>query len=82
MVHAIQFRWVVVAELDRPGRADRQRVIIRVGTRLHANIKPYVVESREGPVEVADLRFEDGSVARAVQFAAFRFLDGARSRKA
>ena len=80
MVHAIEFRWVVLAEVDRPEYAYPQRVVIKEGTRLSAHIRPYVAESADGPVEVADLRMEDGSVARAVRFAAFRFLDGANSR--
>jgi hypothetical protein len=33
------------------------------------------VETRRGPVEVADLVLEDGSMARAVRFATFRFID-------
>jgi hypothetical protein len=82
MVHMIEFRWVVLADIDRPEFAFPQRVIIKEGTRLHAEIKPYVAESSDdGPVEVADLTLEDGSVARAVRFAAFRFLDGSPRRK-
>jgi hypothetical protein len=80
MVHAIEFRWVVLAEVDRPEYAYQQRVVIKEGTRLHAQIKPYVAESPDGPVEVADLYMDDGSVARAVRFAAFRFLDGVKRR--
>jgi hypothetical protein len=82
MAHAIEFRWVVLADLDRPEYAYQQRVVIKEGTRMHAQIKPYVVESPDGPVEVADLLLDDGSVARAVRFAAFRFLDRAKSHKA
>ena len=82
MVHAIEFRWVVLADVDRPEYAYPQRVVIKEGTRLFAHIKPYVAQSPDGPVEVADLHLDDGSVARAVRFAAFRFLDGAKSRKA
>ena len=82
MVHAIEFRRVVLAEVDRPEYRYQQRVVIKRGTRLHARIKPYVAESPDGPVEVADLYIDDGSVARAVQFAAFRFLDGATGRNA
>ena len=42
-------------------------------------LKPYVLESAEGPLEVADLFLRDGSIARAVRFAAFQFLDEQRS---
>jgi hypothetical protein len=75
MTHRVEFRWLVLAEVERPEYAYPQRVIIKEGTRLTAHIRPYVVESPEGPVEVADLYLEDGGIARAVRFAAFRFLD-------
>src|SRR5882724_5460304 len=81
MMHRVEFRWVVLAEVDRPEYAYPQRVVIKEGTQLLAKIKPYVAESPEGPIEVADLHLEDGSLARAVRFAAFRFLDGSQPRK-
>lgn len=81
MAHAIEFCWIVLAELDRPEYAYPQRVVIKEGTRLQAHIKPYVAESPDGPIEVADLHLVDGSVARAVRFAAFRFLDGGNAAK-
>jgi hypothetical protein len=80
MTHRVEFRWLVLAEVDRPEYAYPQRVVIKEGTRLLAGIEPYVTESPDGPVEVADLQLEDGSVARAVRFAAFRFLDGTTHR--
>ena len=42
---------------------------------MSAQIRPYVVETKQGPVEVADLFLEDGSVARAVRMATFSFID-------
>ena len=81
MVHAIEFRWSILAEMERPEFTYPQRVVIKEGTRLNARIKPYVAESPEGPIEVADVYLSDGSVARSVRFATFRFLDGASSRK-
>jgi hypothetical protein len=52
-----------------------ERVQIRNGDRLPAQIKPYVVETAEGPIEVADLFFEDGTATRQVPFAYFAFVD-------
>lgn len=75
MYHSIQFRLKSVAELETPGKPHLERVVIQPGTRLHVQIQPYVVESERGPVEVADLFLEDGSIARAVRFATFTFLD-------
>jgi hypothetical protein len=51
-------------------------MLIRPGTCLQAQIKPYVVETENGPVEVADLFFADGTSAHRVPFEAFSFVDG------
>ena len=53
----------------------RGRLLIPKGARRQAQIKPYVVESAEGPVEVADLFLEDGTATRGVRFACFSFVD-------
>jgi hypothetical protein len=75
MYHNIEFRLKGIAELETPGRLHLEQLVIKPGTRLHAEIKPYVIESKSGPVEVADLLLEDGSVARGVRFASFSFID-------
>jgi len=75
MYHTIVFRAHGLVELEMPGKARLVQVLMKVGVRVRAKIKPYVVESAQGPVEVADLFSEDGSVARAVRFAFFRFVD-------
>jgi hypothetical protein len=75
MYHTIEFRVPGLAELEVRGSDRLTQVYIDRGTRVRAQIKPYVVESNEGPIEVADLFSEDGSAARAVRFAFFRFLD-------
>ena len=81
MIHAIEFRSELLAEVDRPEYAFVAQVVIQKGTSLHADVRPYVAESDDGPLEVADLYLEDGSIVRAVRFAAFRFLDRAKRRK-
>ena len=81
MTHRVEFRWLVLAEVDRPEYAYPQRVMIKEGTQLTVRVRPHVVESPDGPVEVADLHLEDGGIARAVRFAAFRFLDQRKLRK-
>ena len=62
-------------DAGRRGYRRLERLLIRRGTRLHAQVKPYVVETAEGPVEVADLFFADGTATRAVRFERFRFVD-------
>ena len=76
MYHTIEFRVPGVAELERPGEVLPVQVFIETGTRVRAHVRPYVVESEKGPIEVADLFSEDGSSARAVRFATFRFAHG------
>jgi hypothetical protein len=75
MYHQIEFRMKGLAEVERPGHVHLERLVITAGTRLRARIAPRVIETRQGPVEVADLHLEDGSVARGVRFASFNFLD-------
>ena len=50
-------------------------VRIRKGDRVHAHLVPRVVETVTGPIEAADLCFEDGSVAQEVPFEWFRFVE-------
>jgi hypothetical protein len=75
MYHSIEFQLKAVAAVESAENGRMEQVVIAAGTRLQARVKPYVVESDLGPVEVADLFLEDGSVARGVRFAAFSFLD-------
>ena len=49
--------------------------MLKPGTCLRAQIRPHVLEPAEGPVEVADLFFEDGTATRAVPFACFAFVN-------
>jgi hypothetical protein len=75
MHHLIAFPVQVTADLEVPGQARLARALIRPGMRLAAQVRPYVVETPEGPVEVADLFFEDGTTAHGIPFASFRFVD-------
>jgi hypothetical protein len=75
MYHTITFvtdRWV---DLEQSPSQPLERVLLRAGTRVAAQIKPYVVEDVLGPVEVADLFFEDGTAIRRIPFASFSFVD-------
>jgi hypothetical protein len=51
------------------------QLLIERGCRLSARIKPYVVETADGPVEVADLFIADGTASRRVPCACFRIVD-------
>ena len=82
MFHQLEFRRMTLADVEQPAYAFMQRLVIKEGERLAARLLPHVEESAEGPVEVADLCLEDGCILKAVHYAAFRFLDGVKGRKA
>jgi hypothetical protein len=73
--YAIAFaaaRWI---DVERPPGQALGRLFLRAGTTIRAQIKPYVVEGPEGPMEVADLFFEDGGAIRAMPYACFSFAE-------
>jgi hypothetical protein len=75
MYHTIRFTTDQWVDLERSPRQPLERLLLRAGTPILAQIKPHVVEGVEGPVEVADLFFEDGTATRGVPFARFAFVD-------
>ena len=74
MYHTIKFRTECLVDLEVSRKQPLERVLIRSGKGLRAQLKPYVVETESGPVEVADLFFEDGTTVRTVPFACFAFV--------
>jgi hypothetical protein len=75
MYHTIEFASQFMVDLEVSPRQPLERMLIHAGTRMRVQLKPYVLEGKEGPVEVADLYFESGTVTRAVPFAHFSFVD-------
>jgi len=75
MYHIIEFDEPLTLDLEISSKQPLEQVSVRKGTRLQAQIKPYVVETEEGPVEVADLFFDDGTTTRRVRFSSFSFAD-------
>jgi hypothetical protein len=73
--HTIEFFTDFVADLEVSRQKRLERLLIRKGSRLRAQLKPHVVETIYGPVEVADLFFEDGTCTRTVPFACLAFVD-------
>jgi hypothetical protein len=71
MYHLIEFTGEFVVDLEISRRRPLGRLRIRNGSRMRARLKPYVVETWGGPVEVADLFFGDGTTARGVPLACF-----------
>jgi hypothetical protein len=75
MFHFIEFVVDFDVDLEISPANWLEQLLIRQGTRLEAQVKPYVVETLAGPVEVADLFFADGTAVRGVPFAFFSFVD-------
>jgi hypothetical protein len=73
--NTIEFADEQVFDLEISPQHWLKRMIIRQGTRLQAQIKPYVLETEKGLVEVADLFFADGTTTRRVRFESFCFVD-------
>jgi hypothetical protein len=75
MYHMLEFSAELTVDLEISRKQPLERLIIRKGTRRRAQLKPYVMETTDGPAEVADLFFEDGTATRQVSFGCFRFVD-------
>jgi len=62
-------------DLERSPKHPLERVLLRRGTGRRVQLRPFVQESADGPMEMADLYFEDGTVARSVPFGCFSFVE-------
>jgi hypothetical protein len=75
MYHTIEFAVESVVDLEISRKHPLEQLRIQKGARMRVQIKPYVIETEDGPVEVADLFFEDGTATRTVRFECFTFVD-------
>jgi hypothetical protein len=75
MFHTIIFDSDATLDCEISPKHWLERVLIKKGVPLRAQIKPYVAETKDGPVEVADLFFADGTVTRQVPFHCFSFVE-------
>lgn len=75
MYHTLTFVDDLMFDLETSSRQHLERVKVQKGTKVTAQVRPYVVETLAGPVEVADLFFADGSTTRTVPFAYLAFND-------
>jgi hypothetical protein len=74
MVHTIRFRVRFVSDLQRRGQSRLEQVRLEAGYVMYAQVRPWIMETTRGPVEVADLQGDDG-ILLAVPFAAFQFVN-------
>ncbi len=75
MYHTIQFTVQFTADRESSPKDPLERLLILKGTQMRAQLKPYVEDASCGPVEVADLFFEDRTAIRGVPFAYFAFAE-------
>lgn len=75
MYHVIEFTTDLWVDLERLPKHLLERMKLHRGTRRRAQLRPFVLEAVEGPVEVADLFFEDDTTARAIPFTYFAFAE-------
>jgi hypothetical protein len=73
MYHVIEFIGAFTVDVEVARNKPLERMIIQKGAQVRVELRPYVVETKDGPVEVADLFLEDGTAIRMVRFACFRF---------
>jgi hypothetical protein len=74
MYHTIEFRRELLVDLEVSPKLPLERLALRQGTRTKAQIRPYVIETEDSLVEVADLHFPDGTTTRMVPFEFFSFV--------
>ena len=77
MYHTLEFNRELAVDLEITPRHRLGRMHVCRGTRLQAQIRPYVVETERGPTEMADLYLADGPTARRIPFYCFKFVDWA-----
>jgi hypothetical protein len=75
MFHTIEFTVQTFVDLEISRNDRLELIIIQKGSRCQAQVKPYVVETQDGPVEVADLFFDDGTSISRLPFRCFAFVD-------
>lgn len=75
MYHTIEFTAEVLLDLEITRQDRLELVVMRKGARRSVQLKPYVVETPSGPVEVADLFFDDGTSTSAVRYECFSFVE-------
>jgi len=75
MYHTIEFAAECWMDVEISPKHRLERVRATKGLRLKAHVRTYVVEAADGPVEVSDLFFEDGTATRQVRSGCFTFVD-------
>ena len=75
MFHTIEFNDELLLDVEISPKHRLEQLYVQSGTRASAQIRPYVVETDDGPIEVADLFVAEGTVGRMVPYASFCFVE-------
>jgi hypothetical protein len=75
MYHAIEFTGDAWVDVARSPDHPLERMLLRRGLKGRAQLRPHVLETCDGPIEAADLFFDNGATARAVPFASLAFTE-------
>ena len=76
MYHTIEIAEEFTVDLESSPKHRLDRMLIRRGTRLQVQIKPHVMETDDGPIEVAELFFfADGMAPCIVPYEWFSFVE-------
>jgi hypothetical protein len=75
MYHKIEFLMPFTADVEISPKDRMERLRIRKGTQVRAELQARVVETAAGLVEAADFYFEDGTVSRLIPYERFRFME-------
>jgi hypothetical protein len=80
MFHRLQIRENLLADLRVPGKPRLEQLMLRAGETIEAQVRSYVRETDEGPVECADLFLNadlfltSGETLLDVRMEFFRFI--------
>ena len=74
MYHRLRFLATYQLDLRMPGKARMEQLLIRERDIIEAQVKPYVQETADGPVEVADLHLPGDGTLVAVPMGCFQFV--------
>jgi hypothetical protein len=74
MTHQLRFRADCQLDLQSSSKARLEQVKVRHGEVIEAQVRPYVEETEEGPVEFADLQLGSDGTFMAVRMEHFEFV--------
>jgi hypothetical protein len=73
MYHRLQFLVNHQFDLQMPKKARLEQIVVKEGEIIEARVRPYVQETQDGPVEVADLDLPGDGTLLAVRMELFCF---------